>query len=187
MTTDNKKSFKKIILCLLAIGIMVSMTGCLSQNTTSNPPLLSPEKICYEINPSGNTTEHFPEGAYLDPLNGPLHRYWVHIDPIGDHKAGEAFWITGCTNVSEGDQQFWGAIMQYEHFTPLGIFSIASTVKNISFTPGYNDAVRYFSYEVNSADPEFKKYTIYLFDILTKGPEDKNTSVQDWRLFNVTH
>ena len=184
MSTNQKnKNVRSIALCFLAIGIMLSISGCLSQETkvpieqnmTSNPPLLSQEKICYDINPSVNTTEHYPIG-YPDPI----YTHWVHIDPIADHKAGDVILITGCTNVPEGTP-FEGYITQAEIMTPLGTSPIPSTVKNISLTSGYNDSIHYFSYEVNSADARFKEYSIYQCTIWS------SNLTRDFRNFNITH
>jgi hypothetical protein len=182
MPTNHKKNIQSIALCLLAIGTMMSIAGCLSQETevpieqnmTSNPPLLSPEKICYDINPSVNTTEQYPVG-YPPPID----KVWIHIDPIADHKAGDVFHITGCTNVPEGTQ-LSGYITQAEYFTPRGAFPIPSTEKNISLMSGYNDSIHYFSYDVNSADAGFKKYSIYECTIMS------NPAI-NFRRFNITH
>ena len=185
-TKPKNKNVWSIALCFLAIGIMLSISGCLSQETkvsieqnmTSNSPLLTQEKNCYDINPSTNTTEHFPVG-YSDPIDRDWNRDWIHIDPIADHKAGDVFQITGCTNVPEGTP-FRGYITQDEYMTPLGASPIPSTVKNISLTSGYNDSIHYFSYEVNSADARFKEYSIYQCTI------NSNPAI-DFRNFNITH
>jgi len=184
---NGNKTPKLITLFLLIVGITLSTAGCLShevnvqnpQNITiANTTPLVQENVCYEINQTSNTTEKYPVG-YPDQFE----EYWVHIDPIADHKEGDVFQITGCTNVPNSTQ-FWGGIIQSEYFTPYGESFIPSTVKNVSFTSGYTNSVRYFSYEVNSTG---FPYSIYQLSILPTDPFNRNTSVSTWRNFNITH
>lgn len=113
LSNTGNKTLKLIAVCLLTMGVTFSIAGCLShemnaQNshniTTTNTPPLVQENNCYEINQTSHTLIKYP----LESLDQSK-RYWIHIDPIADHKDGDVFQITGCANVPEGTQ-FWGGI-----------------------------------------------------------------------------
>ena len=181
-----------VILYILTVGFLISTAGCVNQEThvpneltvaNISPSVvanISPsvvEKICYENEMTAVTlNERLATCSVMG--NG----YFVHIDPIADHKEGDVFQITGCTNVPK-ETPFMGKLTQYDYFTP-GIRPISSSIKNITPTPGYNNYIQYFSYEVNSTDFIYSAYT---FDIRSVGPHDTRTYVIDWRHFNITH
>lgn len=116
-------------------------------------------------------------GGYYQPGD-----YFVHIDPIADHKEGDVFQITGCTNVPK-ETIFEGGLVQTEYFTPGRDCAVPSTVKNISIMPGCNESIQYFSYEVNSTDFEYSRYDVLMCSIVNP---HEHTHVIDSRSFNLT-